>query len=60
VNLLATRSGVAYSDEHYRLGCEFADLDHHGSMFVAQPFVRGRPLDLTAQDHYDNRNLHEQ
>jgi len=29
-------------------------------MFVAQPFVRGRPLDLTAQVHYDNRNLHEQ
>ncbi|WP_334040758.1 hypothetical protein [Burkholderia ambifaria] len=32
----------------YRLGREFVERDHHGSMFVAQPLVRGRHLDLTA------------
>ncbi|WDR87442.1 hypothetical protein [Burkholderia ambifaria] len=52
MNPLATRIGVAYPDEHYRLRREFADLDHHGSMFVAQPLVRGRHLDLTAQVQY--------
>ncbi|MET3553604.1 hypothetical protein [Burkholderia sp. 567] len=41
MNPLATRIGVAYSDMRYRRVHEFAERDHHGSMFVAQPFVRG-------------------
>ncbi|WP_126225984.1 hypothetical protein [Burkholderia ambifaria] len=49
MNPLATCIGVAYPDMRYRLVREFAERDHHGSMFVAQPFVRGRHLDLTAQ-----------
>ncbi|MBR8183373.1 hypothetical protein [Burkholderia ambifaria] len=58
MNPLATRVGVAYSDEHYRLGREFADLDHHGSRFVAQPLVRGRHFDITAQVQC-NENLEQ-
>ncbi|UEP50928.1 hypothetical protein LMA00_28500 [Burkholderia ambifaria] len=44
MNPLATRIGVAYSDMRYRRVREFAERDHHGSMFVAQPLVRGRHL----------------
>ena len=60
VNPLATRIGVAYSDIRYRRVHEFAERDHHCSMFVAQSLGRGRHLDLTARVQYENRNLHEQ
>ncbi len=64
VGPLSTRLGVAYSEMHYRLAGEFSDLEYHGrasvqSVFVAQPLVRGRHLNLTAQIQYENKNLHD-
>ncbi|WAS57388.1 hypothetical protein MK974_18215 [Burkholderia ambifaria] len=58
MNLLATRIGVAYPDIRYRRVHEFAERDHHGSMFVAQSLGRGRHLDLTAQVQC-NENLEQ-
>ncbi len=62
VGPLSTRVGVAASHMRYRLAGEFSDLDYYGrasvqSAFVAQPLVRGRHLNITAQLQYEHKNL---
>ncbi|RQR63383.1 ShlB/FhaC/HecB family hemolysin secretion/activation protein [Burkholderia sp. Bp9126] len=61
---LSTRVGVAYSALRYRLGGAFSYLDYSGrasfqTAYVAQPLVRGRTLNLTAQIQYENKNVHD-
>ncbi|WP_175654284.1 hypothetical protein [Burkholderia ambifaria] len=58
MNPLARRIGVAYSDMHYRRVHEFAERDHHCSMFVAQSLGRGRHFNITAQVQC-NENLEQ-
>ena len=59
-----TRLGVGYSALHYRLGGNLSDLDAHGtaqdaSVFLKQPLVRGRNLNLYAQIQYDHLKLND-
>ncbi len=59
-----TRVGVGYSALHYRLGGDLSDLDGHGtaqdgSVFVKQPLIRGRDLNLYAQVQYDHLKLND-
>jgi hemolysin activation/secretion protein len=59
-----TRLGVGYSALHYRLGGNLSDLDAHGTaqdanVFLKQPLVRGRNLNLYAQIQYDHLKLND-
>lgn len=59
---VSTRVGVAYSEMRYHLTGSFAELDYRGSAsvqsaFVAQPLLRSRNLNVTAQVQYDNKDL---
>ena len=59
-----TRVGVGYSALHYRLSGDLSDLDAHGSaqdasVFLKQPLVRGRDLNLYAQIQYDHLKLND-
>nr|WP_228395633.1 ShlB/FhaC/HecB family hemolysin secretion/activation protein [Burkholderia cepacia] len=61
----STRVGVAYSSLHYRVAGSFSDLEMSGrasvqTAYVAQPLVRARDLNLTAQVQYENKNLHDE
>ncbi|MGU7775391.1 ShlB/FhaC/HecB family hemolysin secretion/activation protein [Burkholderia sp. MR1-5-21] len=61
----STRVGVAYSSLRYRLAGSFSDLDTSGrasvqTVYVAQPIVRARDLNLTAQVQYENKNLSDE
>ncbi len=60
----STRVGGAYSEMSYRLYRDFEVLDYHGtasfrSFFVAQPLVRSRTFDLTAQLQYEDKRLRD-
>ncbi|KWK85126.1 hypothetical protein WM18_03595 [Burkholderia ubonensis] len=60
----STRLGVAYSDMRYRVGGSFDDLDYHGrasvqSAFVAQPLLRSRRANVSAQLLYENKRLQD-
>ena len=57
-----TQLGAAWSQMHYRLGKDFADLDAHGtarigSLYLLHPFVRGRSANLNGQLNYDAKRL---
>ena len=59
-----TRVGAGYSALHYRLSGNLSDLDAHGtaqdaSVFLKQPLVRGRDLNLYAQIQYDHLSLND-
>ena len=59
-----TRLGAGYSALHYRLGGGLSDLDAHGTaqdanLFLRQPLVRGRSLNLSAQVQYDHLRLND-
>lgn len=61
----STRVGVAYSSLHYRVAGRFADLEMSGrasvqTAYVAQPIVRARDLNLTAQVQYENKNMSDE
>lgn len=60
----STRVGGAYSQMSYHVGRDFEVLDYHGtasfrSLFVAQPLVRSRTFDLTAQLQYEDKRLRD-
>ena len=57
-----TQLGAAWSEMHYRLGKDFANLKAHGtaqigSLYVLHPFMRGRTANLTGQLNYDAKRL---
>jgi hemolysin activation/secretion protein len=59
-----TRLGAGYSGLHYRLSGRLSDLDAYGdaqdaSVWVKQPLIRGRALDLNAQIQYDHLQLND-
>ena len=59
-----TRVGAGYSALHYRLSGDLSDLDAHGNaqdanVFLKQPLVRGRDLNLYAQIQYDHLKLND-
>jgi hemolysin activation/secretion protein len=59
-----TRLGAGYSALHYRLGGNLSDLDAHGTaqdadVFLKQPLVRSRNLNLYAQVQYDHLKLND-
>ncbi len=59
-----TRLGAGYSALHYRLGGNLSDLDAHGTaqdanVFLKQPLVRSRNLNLSAQIQYDHLKLND-
>ncbi|MGP0856549.1 ShlB/FhaC/HecB family hemolysin secretion/activation protein [Serratia sp. CY84636] len=60
----ATRVGVAHSYMNYRLGKDFRELKAHGnatigSVFVAQPLLRSRTLNVNAQLQFDDKTLRD-
>lgn len=62
VGTAGTQAGIAWSDMHYRLGKDFADLDAHGtarigSLYLLHPFVRGRANNISGQLNYDRKRL---
>ena len=62
VNGLGTRLGVSYSALHYTLGDTLAALGGHGTADVAnvwlkQPFLRSRSVNLYGQVEYDHKQL---
>ena len=59
-----TRMGAGYSALHYRLGGNLSDLDAHGTaqdadVFLKQPLIRSRSLNLYAQIQYDHLKLND-
>jgi len=59
-----TRLGAGYSALHYRLGGKLSDLDGHGTaqdgtVFLKQPLVRSRNVNLYAQVQYDHLKLND-
>jgi hemolysin activation/secretion protein len=59
-----TRIGAGFSGLHYRLSGRLSDLDAYGdaqdaTVFVKQPFVRGRDANLNAQAQYDHLQLND-
>ena len=59
-----TRLGAGYSALHYRLSGNLSDLDARGTaqdgdLFVRQPLIRGRNLNLYAQIQYDHLKLND-
>lgn len=64
LNGQGTRLGGAYSALRYVLGGSLSSLDGHGraetgSVWVKQPFVRGRKLNLYGQLEYDDVRLRD-
>ncbi|BBI99978.1 hypothetical protein FGKAn22_16710 [Ferrigenium kumadai] len=64
LNGLGTRIGGAYSAVHYVLGDTLAPLNAHGtaqvgSLWVRQPFMRSRDLNLYGQLQYDRKMLRD-
>ncbi len=60
----STRPGVAHSSMRYRLGKDFSELQAHGnaainSIFVAQPLLRSRALNLNAQLQFEDKTLQD-
>lgn len=56
--------GVSYSQLHYSLGDEFADLDASGSLkttgiYAIYPLIRSRDHNLYAQIGYDHRKIED-
>ncbi len=61
----STRVGVSYSEMGYHLGKDFSVLEAHGragirSVFVAQPLLRSRAFNLSAQLQYDDKRLRDE
>jgi hemolysin activation/secretion protein len=59
-----TRVGAGYSALHYRLGGNLSDLDAQGSaqdadVFLKQPLIRSRSLNVYAQIQYDHLKLND-
>lgn len=64
VNGAGTRLGAAYSEMRYQLGMDFSSLQAHGSasvgsLYLLQPFVRGRFANLNAQLAFDRKRLED-
>lgn len=60
----STRPGVAHSSMRYRLGKDFSELQAHGSaainsVFVSQPLLRSRALNLNAQLQFEDKTLQD-
>ncbi|MDF3839687.1 ShlB/FhaC/HecB family hemolysin secretion/activation protein [Cupriavidus basilensis] len=60
----STRIGLARSEMRYRLGRDFSELDAHGratidSLFLAQPLLRGRSVNISALVQYENKTLRD-
>ena len=59
-----THLGIGYSGLHYRLSGRLSDLDASGdaqdaSLWLKQPLVRGRDLDVYVQIQYDHLQLND-
>lgn len=62
VNHHGTQAGAAYSEMHYRLGGDFADLHAHGtagiaSLYLLHPFLRSRAANVNGQASYEHKRL---
>ncbi|WP_180970700.1 ShlB/FhaC/HecB family hemolysin secretion/activation protein [Burkholderia sp. WAC0059] len=61
---IGTRAGASWSALDYRLGNAFSALDAHGtaqvaSLWLKQPLIRSRALDVNAQLQYDHLQLND-
>lgn len=59
-----TRVGTGFSALHYRLSGRLSDLDVYGdaqdaTLFIKQPFVRSRTVNVSAQIQYDHLQLND-
>ena len=64
ISSLGTRVGIAASDMRYHLGKTFAPLDatggaQIGSLYLLQPMVRSRTVNLNGEFQYDHKKLQD-